>query len=117
MKVKPYIQGRRTHLREPISAEEKLAVTLRFLATCESYQRLMYQFRIHQSTISLFVPKVCQVIYDVLCEDYFNMPSSEEDWLNLANGTQERWQFPNAFAAADGKHSNKSSLWLWFRIL
>ena len=83
---------------------EKLAVTLRFLATGESYQSLMYQFRIHQSTISLFVPKVCQVIYDVLCEDYFNMPSSEEDWLNLANGTQERWQFPNAFAAADGKH-------------
>ncbi|XP_065062943.1 uncharacterized protein LOC135689586 [Rhopilema esculentum] len=91
-------------MRQPISAEEKLAVTLRFLATGETYQSLKYQFRIHNSTISLFVPKVCQVIYDVLKDDYFSVPSSEQEWINLADATEKRWQFPNAFAAADGKH-------------
>lgn len=103
-KLRPYIEGQTTHLRRPISAEEKLAVTLRFLATGESYESLMYQFRIHQSTISLFVPKVCHAIYEVLKEEYFHFPNSEGEWLELAEATEQRWQFPNAFAAADGKH-------------
>ncbi len=91
-------------MRQPISAEGKLAVTLRFLATGESYQSLKYQFRIHNSTISLFVPKVCEAIYEVLKDDYFSVPSSENEWLALANATEQKWQFPNTFAAADGKH-------------
>ena len=103
-KVRLQIQGQTTHLREPISAEEKLAVTLRYLATGESYQSLMYQFRIHRSTISVFIPKVCDAIYNALQEEYFSLPSSKEQWLNIANAVEERWQFPNAFAAADGKH-------------
>eukprot|EP00795_Rhopilema_esculentum_P008282 gene8282-14240_t len=47
---------------------------------------------------------LCQVIYDVLKDDYFSVPSSEQEWINLADATEKRWQFPNAFAAADGKH-------------
>ena len=43
-------------MRIPISPEEKLALTLRFLATGESYESLMYQFRIHRRTIGKFVP-------------------------------------------------------------
>ena len=45
-KVRPHIQGQ--VIRLPISAEEKLAVTLRFLATGEDYQSLSYLFRIHR---------------------------------------------------------------------
>eukprot|EP00112_Aurelia_sp_Birch-Aquarium-sp1_P012758 Seg2686.12 transcript_id=Seg2686.12/GoldUCD/mRNA.D3Y31 product="putative nuclease HARBI1" protein_id=Seg2686.12/GoldUCD/D3Y31 len=103
-KVRPFIEGQSTNMRQPITAEEKLAVTLRFLATGESYQSLKYQFRIHNTTISLFVPKVCKAIYDVLESDYFRVPTSEREWIDLANATEERWQFPNGFAAADGKH-------------
>ena len=36
-KIRPYITKKETHLRKPISPEEKLAVTLRFLATGEDY--------------------------------------------------------------------------------
>ena len=64
-----------------ISAEEKLAVT-------ESYESLQYQFRIHKSTICKFLPDVCEAIYSTL----------------KAEGAEKRWQFPNSFAAADGKH-------------
>eukprot|EP00794_Sanderia_malayensis_P002344 gene2343-2699_t len=56
-KVCPFIEGQSTNMRQPISAEEKIAVTLRFLVTGESYQSLKFQFRIHDSTISLFIPK------------------------------------------------------------
>ena len=91
-------------MRKPISAEEKLAVTLRYLATGESYERLQYQFRIHKSTICKFLPDVCEAIYNELKSEYFNLPSSQKEWLKLAEGAEQRWQFPNAFAAADGKH-------------
>ena len=91
-------------MRQPISAEEKLAVTLRFLATGESYQSLQYQFRISRSTIGLFIPKVCKVIYEVLQQEYFSIPTTEKEWIDLADATELRWQFPNAFAAANGKH-------------
>ncbi len=28
----------------------------------------------------------------------------QDDWLKLAEGAEQKWQFPNAFGAADGKH-------------
>ena len=91
-------------MRLPISAEEKLAITLRFLATGESYESLIYQFRVHRRTIGKFVPEVCKVIFNCLKSEYLRMPSSKEEWLELPKETFERWNFPNAFAAADGKH-------------
>ena len=91
-------------MRKPISAEEKLAVTLRYLATGETMESLMYQFRIHRSTITLFIPRVCEAIYKVLAPEYMRVPTTEPEWQIFIDGTQSRWQFPNCFAAADGKH-------------
>ena len=91
-------------MRLPISPEEKLAVTLRFLATGESYESLMYQFRIHRTTIGRFVPTVCKAIYSCLQDKYFKMPATEEEWISIADKTFETWQFPNAIGAMDGKH-------------
>lgn len=71
--IKPYITKQNTVMRESISARAKLSVTLRFLATGETYRSLMYSFRIHESTISRFVPEVCGVIYKVLKEKYLKV--------------------------------------------
>ena len=43
-------------MRLPIASDEKLAVTLRFLATGESYESRQYQFWIHRTAIGRFVP-------------------------------------------------------------
>ena len=43
---------------KPISPEEKIAITLRFLATGEAFYSLMYQFRIHRVTIGKSVLEV-----------------------------------------------------------
>lgn len=32
------------------------------------------------------------------------MPSSSEEWVTIANGFQERWQFPHVLGAMDKKH-------------
>ena len=103
-KVKPFIQKQNTHLRPSIPAEERLAITLRWLATGESFESLMYQYRVHSRTISLFIPEVCAQIYNVLREDYLRMPRTENEWLDLADKTYDRWQFPNCIGSIDGKH-------------
>ena len=50
--------------RAPISVGEKLALTIRYLATGESYTSLSCQFRVGRSTISKFLPEVCRGIQD-----------------------------------------------------
>ena len=103
-KVGPKIEKQATRMRMPVPVDETLAVTLRYLATGESFESLMYQFRIHRMTIPLFVPKVCQAMYETLKEEYLNVPNTKEQWLELANGTYEKWRFPNAYEAIDSKH-------------
>lgn len=103
-KVAPLITKQDTHLRKAIPADEKLAITLRFLATGESYKSLQYQYRVSDSTIASFIKPVCSAIYTCLKDEYLKMPTSQQEWLQISNRTFERWQFPNAFAAADGKH-------------
>ena len=102
--VGPHVKKMSTVMRKALPVEEKLAVTLRFLATGESYESLQYQFRIHRTTIALFVPVVCRQIYECLKDHYLKLPDTEEQWKKIASSTQERWQFPNCIGAADGKH-------------
>lgn len=60
-------------MRRPISAGERLALTLRYLSTGESFSSLQYLFRIPQPTISTIVPETCQAIYSVLHEEYMKV--------------------------------------------
>lgn len=59
--------------RECIPARIKLLITLRYLATGETFRSLMYSYRIHETTISLFVPVVCKAIYDELRSEYLKV--------------------------------------------
>ena len=91
-------------MREAIPAGEKLAMTLRFLATGESYSSLHYQFRISVSSIALIVPEVCQAVYDALKDEFLHFPQNEEEWLSIAVEFENVWQLPHCLGAADGKH-------------
>ena len=64
-------------MRKPIPAEERPAITLRFLATGESYESLMYQFHVHRTTIGKIVIEVCKAIYEVLMPIYMKVPQQE----------------------------------------
>ena len=103
-KIRPFITKQTTIMRKPLSPEEKLAVTLRFLGTGDDYDSLSFLFRISRETIRQFVPIVCHYIYHCLKGEYLKLPSSDEEWAQIANRTYNRWQYPNAIAAADGKH-------------
>lgn len=55
-----------TWMRSPISPKVKLEVTLRYLATGDSFASLQYLYRLPKCTISVFLPEVLLVIYEVL---------------------------------------------------
>ena len=61
-KVRPFITKKTTNMRSPISVEEKLAITLRYLATGESLNSLKYQFRLYEAIIGKFIIPVCEAI-------------------------------------------------------
>ena len=48
----PRIVKRNTRMRSPISPSERLALTLRFLATGETFRSLEFQFRVSRTAIS-----------------------------------------------------------------
>lgn len=71
--VTPYIQKQDTHMRKAIPPGERLALTLRYLATGESFMSLQYLFRIPQPTISRIIPEVLDAIYLVLKGNYLKV--------------------------------------------
>ena len=78
--IKDDIRKENTKMREPIPPRLKLAATIRFLSTGESYKSLQFQFRIHNSTLSLFVPEVCQAIFNGLKEKYMKVTIQISFW-------------------------------------
>ena len=60
-RLEPPLTRQATNYRAPISVGEKLALTIRYLATGESYSSLSCQFRVGRSTISKFLPEVCSM--------------------------------------------------------
>lgn len=64
--IGPKIFTKDTKFRKAITVQDKLAVTLRFLASGDSFTSLQYTFRISKQVISKFVPEVCKAIIDVL---------------------------------------------------
>ncbi|XP_014666808.1 PREDICTED: uncharacterized protein LOC106808559 [Priapulus caudatus] len=100
------IKVQNTSFRASISPAERLAITLRFLATGETYRSLSYTFRVGETTIGLLVPKTCSAIYQVLQPEFLKCPQTKEEWKSVAKGFQEKWNFPNCIGALDGKHIN-----------
>jgi len=62
----------------PIMPEERLALTLRFLATGESFQSLHFQFRIALNAISYIIRGCCNALVDKLVPKFLKLPSSEK---------------------------------------
>ena len=67
------IQKQNTHLRDAIPAKIKLAATLRFLATGSNCTDLQHLFRVQKSTLSQFIPKVCETLYEKLKDDFLKV--------------------------------------------
>ena len=103
-RLEPRLARQATNYRAPISVGEKLAVTIRYLATGESYTSLSCQFRVGRSTISKFLPEVCRATQDEFTREYLRCPTTPDEWKELETEFRIRWNVPHALGALDGKH-------------
>ncbi|CAF4947585.1 unnamed protein product [Pieris macdunnoughi] len=71
-KIESAIKKQDTHMRNAIPPKVKLEVTLRYLATGDSLYTLGALHRVARSTIALFLPEVCNAIYNAL-KDYMRV--------------------------------------------
>ncbi|KAK3107504.1 hypothetical protein FSP39_016061 [Pinctada imbricata] len=71
--VSPMIKKKDTIMRESITAAERLSLTLRYLASGDSYPSLSYLFRIPISTLSQIIPETCAAIYTCLKNEYMKV--------------------------------------------
>ncbi|XP_066983814.1 uncharacterized protein [Macrobrachium rosenbergii] len=103
-RVTPYIEKQRTFWREPLTPGLHVAITLRFLATGDSYKSLQYAFRVAHNTISCIVPETCRAIVSAFGDEELQVPQTPEAWKQVARWFEEWWNFPHVIGAIDGKH-------------
>ncbi len=104
-KVGPYIVKKDTNFRKAISCEERLAITLRFLATGDSQRTIANSYRCGYSTVCGIIQETCEAIWTALLQpEFLSTPSSPEQWKRVAKDFYELWNFPNCCGAIDGKH-------------
>ena len=88
----------------PIMPDERLTLTLRYIATGESFQSLSFQFRISLNAVSCIIKGCCNALVDELVPVFVKTPSPEQEWLEISKKFETRWNYPHALGAIDGKH-------------
>ncbi|KAK0142949.1 putative nuclease HARBI1 [Merluccius polli] len=101
-RIKPFITHKRTHLN-PVSLQERLAVTLRVLASGTSQNAVAISYKLGTTTVSRIVSEVCAAIWLGLRDDYVPFPKGS-DWKDISRDFWRMWNFPNCLGCIDGKH-------------
>ena len=91
-------------MKKAVCPNQRLALTLRFLATLETFRSLEYQFWISRKAASYIINEVCKAIVTELAGTYLKLPSCQKDWKNIDKKFKETWKFPVGIGTVDGKH-------------
>ncbi|XP_040066966.1 uncharacterized protein LOC115311512 [Ixodes scapularis] len=91
-----------TH-RSPISPAERLAITLRFLASPGSLGHIGVSYRMHKATLSSILRETLPAIWETLATLFLKPPTAAK-WEEIRREFEVKWNFPNAIGAIDGKH-------------
>ena len=103
-RLTPRISKQDTNYRPAIKPGVRLAVTLKYLATGETYHSLSFAFRVPHNTISQIIKDVCQAIIDEYANEVVDTPTSPDDWKLVVRNFSSRWNFDHCLGALDGKH-------------
>ena len=98
------ITKQNTFYRKTLESGLKLAITLRYYATWDSYYSLMYSFRVVHNTISKIVLEVSSAIVAEFAVEVISGPTTSEEWQASADMFATKWQFHHSMGALDGKH-------------
>ena len=97
--LRPFIQKQVTTLRQPVSVETRVAVTVRKLATNVEYRTLS----IGVSTVGNIVVETCHAITENLLPKCVYIPEGSA-LREVVQGFETSWGFPQVAGAIDGSH-------------
>ena len=106
-RVGPQIQKQDTERRLALEPGLKLAVTLRYLATGETFRSLVFGYMKSHSSIVQFLPEVYEAIMLEFSPEVMPVPCSAEEWRRVAEEFECKWNMPHCLGAIDGKHIPK----------
>ncbi|XP_052777963.1 uncharacterized protein LOC128215302 [Mya arenaria] len=102
-RLMPHIQKKYTRFHDVLHADLKLAMTLRCMASEDTYATLAYYFRVAAGSVCHFIPEVCTALL-LYKDDVLAIPTTPEAWCEVAAQLKRRWNKPHSLGALDGKH-------------
>ncbi|XP_053692619.1 putative nuclease HARBI1 [Sabethes cyaneus] len=96
------VPKRNTRPKDAIPPKLKLALVIEFLACGDLQRHIASCYRVSKQYTGIIIDLVCEAICRALKD---TVPEhSESMFLNVANGFNRKWNFPNCIGAIDGKH-------------
>ncbi|XP_023164418.2 uncharacterized protein LOC111595090 [Drosophila hydei] len=80
--------------KKSFSAEERLAITLKYLATGEVHSCRNYCFRASKFVINEMIANICLGFYEHLKDQYVTLPKTDEQWRIAATDMERKHNLP-----------------------
>ncbi|XP_068148330.1 uncharacterized protein [Drosophila tropicalis] len=80
--------------KKSFSAEERLAITLKYLATGEVHSCRNYCFRASKFVINEMIANICLGFYEHLKDQYVTLPKTDEQWRSAATDMERQHNLP-----------------------
>ena len=93
-------------VRTPISAKLRLELTLRYLASGDSFISLSYAFRVSLSSVSKIIEETSKEIWNSLKNIVLQSEFNEDAWRKISKEFEEEWDFPHCIGCVDSKLIN-----------
>ncbi|EDW93789.1 uncharacterized protein LOC6533352 [Drosophila yakuba] len=81
--------------KKSFSAEERLAITLKYLATGEVHSCRNYCFRASKFVINEMIANICLGFYEHLKDQYVTLPKTDDQWRSAAEEMERKHNLPH----------------------
>ena len=101
--LRPHIKKEVTNMREPVSVEKRVAITLWRLATKVEYRTIGHLFGVSRGTVCCIVKEVVTCIVRVLMPKHIKWPRGDK-LQEVIDVFEHKWGYPQCAGAIDGSH-------------